>query len=130
MTADRLCAACGGPIPPDSSSERFCSRNCLLEELLSVLDTAGEMIEAMPVGPDGPIQGGFSMEELTVLMAMESSLADPLLDAAESGAMLTRILDRRMIESAKSDAVWRYPTPLEIRGDEAWATYTAFTKPT
>ena len=122
------CTVCGGPIPPDSTSERFCSRNCLLEKLLKVLDEAIDMNAAMPVGPDGPIQGGFSMEELTVLMRMESGLADPLLDAAEAGSRLTKILDARLMESAKDAPAWRYPAPLEIRGDAAWATYRAFTK--
>jgi hypothetical protein len=101
----------------------------MLEELHAVLDTAGEMIETMPVGPDGPITGGFALEELTVLMAMEAGLANSLLDDAEAGSMLTRILDARMMESAKGP-VWRYPNPLETRGDEAWATYTTFTHPT
>jgi hypothetical protein len=102
----------------------------MLEELVSVLDTAAEMNEAMPTDIAGPIEGGFSMEELTVLMAMEAGLADELLDAAEAGSRLTKILDARMVEQAKGGPVFRYPTAMETRGDEAWATYTAFTKPT
>jgi hypothetical protein len=84
------------------------------------------MIEAMPVGPDGPITGGFSMEELTILMAMEAGLANSLLDDAEAGSRLTKILDARLMESAKDGPVWRYPTAMEARGDAAWELYKVF----
>jgi hypothetical protein len=123
------CTVCGGPIPPDSSSERFCSRKCLLRRALAALDKAAEMNEAMPVDIAGPCQYVFALEEHAVLMRMESELADPLLDAAEAGSRLTKILDARMMESAKNGPVWRYSTALERRGDEAWSLYRSFTRP-
>jgi hypothetical protein len=85
-----------------------------------------DMNAKMPIGPEGPIEHGFSMEELTVLMAMEARMADELLDAAEAGSRLTKILDARMMEQAKGGPVFRYPTAMETRGDKAWAMYQAF----
>jgi hypothetical protein len=102
----------------------------MLEELLKVLDQAADMNASMPIDIAGPCEYVFTIEEHTALMAMEARMADELLDAAEAGSMLTRILDARMAEQAKGAPVFRYPTPLEIRGDESWDLYQLFTKPT
>jgi hypothetical protein len=112
-------------MPPDSPSALFCSGKCT-EKADEVIAQAQKMVASMPVGPDGPITGGFTVGQLADLLRMDTQLSSSYLDTAEAGARLTKILDARMVESAKGGPAFRYPTPMEARGDEAWATYQLF----
>ena len=58
---------------------------------------------------------------------MAVGLLNTLLDAAELGTLVTRLLDGLLVcEAADGAWSWRFPTPAEIQGDEAWATLKAF----
>ena len=100
----------------------------MLAKLESVLDQVAAQIDAIPVSDpaDPSTKSPLTMDELIVSMRLESQLADEVLDAAEAGSRLTKILDARMFEQAKDGPAWRYETPLERRGDEAWDLYRSF----
>jgi hypothetical protein len=110
---------------PDSPSELFCSGKCT-EKADEVIAQAQKMVASMPIGPDGPIMGGFTVGQLADLLRMDHDFKLSLLGQAVAGEALTTLLDTEMVMQAQDAAVWRYSTPLEVRCSQAWATYVAF----